>query len=108
MADLAAIALPASVLAGQAAGAPATPAELAKRGQIAKTAQDFEASFLSVMLQTMFQGVKQQEPFGGGQGEEMFKSFMSEAMAKQMAKQGGIGLSKSVQAEMLKMQGLSQ
>jgi flagellar protein FlgJ len=108
MADLAAIALPASVLAGQAAGAPPTAAELAKRGQIAKTAQDFEASFLSVMLQSMFQGVKQQEPFGGGQGEEMFKSFMSEAMAKQMAKAGGIGLSKAVQAEMLKMQGLSQ
>ena len=108
MADLAAIALPASVLAGQAAGAPPTAAELAKRGQIAKTAQDFEASFLSVMLQSMFQGVKQQEPFGGGQGEEMFKSFMSEAMAKQMAKAGGIGLSKSVQAEMLKMQSLSQ
>ena len=108
MADLVAIALPASVLAGQAAGAPPTAAELAKRGQIAKTAQDFEASFLSVMLQSMFQGVKQQEPFGGGQGEEMFKSFMSEAMAKQMAKAGGIGLSKSVQAEMLKMQGLSQ
>jgi Rod binding domain-containing protein len=106
MADLAAIALPASVLAGQAAGAPPSAAELAKRGQIAKTAQDFEASFLSVMLQTMFQGVKQQEPFGGGEGEEMFKSFMSEAMAKQMAKAGGIGLSKSVQAEMLKMQGL--
>ena len=108
MADLVAIALPASVLAGQAAGAPPTAAELAKRGQIAKTAQDFEASFLSVMLQSMFQGVKQQEPFGGGQGEEMFKSFMSEAMAKQMAKAGGIGLSKSVQAEMLKMQSLSQ
>ena len=54
----------------------------------------------------MMQGIKQQEPFGGGQGEEMFKSFMAEAMAKQMAKQGGIGLSSSVQAEMLKMQGL--
>ena len=108
MADLAALALPASVLAGQATAAPPTAAELAKRGQIAKTAQDFEASFLSVMLQSMFQGVKQQEPFGGGQGEEMFKSFMSEAMAKQMAKAGGIGLSKSVQAEMLKMQSLSQ
>ena len=108
MADLVAIALPASVLAGQAAGAPPTAAELAKRGQIAKTAQDFEASFLSVMLQSMFQGVKQQEPFGGGQGQEMFKAVMSEAMAKQMAKAGGIGLSKSVQAEMLKMQGLSQ
>lgn len=106
MADLTAVSAPLSVLAGQGAAAPQTAAEMAKRGQIAKTAQDFEASFLTVMLQTMFQGVKQQEPFGGGEGEDMFKSFMSEAMAKQMAKAGGIGLSQSVQAEMLKMQGL--
>ena len=108
MADLAAIALPASVLAGQAAGAPPTAAELAKRGQIAKTAQDFEASFLSVMLQSMFQGVKQQEPFGGGQGEEMFKSFFTDAVAKQVTKSGGIGLSATVEREMLKMQGLQE
>ena len=107
MADLTALSMPTSILAGQAAGAPPTAAELAKRGQIAKTAKDFEASFLSVMLQEMFKGVKQSEPFGGGQGEEMFKSFMSEAMAKQMANQGGVGLAKTVQAEMLKMQGLS-
>lgn len=106
MADLTAVSAPLSVLTGQGAAAPQTAAEMAKRGQIAKTAQDFEASFLTVMLQTMFQGVKQQEPFGGGEGEDMFKSFMSEAMAKQMAKAGGIGLSQSVQAEMLKMQGL--
>ena len=102
-----AVALPVSVLTGQAAAAPSA-ADMAKRGQIAKTAQDFEASFLSVMLQTMFQGVEQEAPFGGGQGEDMFKSFMAEAMAKQMAKSGGVGLASSVQAEMLKLQGLTQ
>lgn len=106
MAAIAPIAAPLSALTAQAA-VPPTAEQLAKRGQIAKTAQDFEASFLSVMLQSMFEGVKQQEPFGGGQGEDMFKSFMSEAMAKQMARTGGVGLAKSVQNEMLKMQGLS-
>jgi Rod binding domain-containing protein len=105
--DLSAIAAPLSILTGQGAAAPQTAAQMAKRGQIAKTAQDFEASFLSVMLQSMFQGVKQDAPFGGGDGEDMFKSFMSEAMAKQMAKAGGIGLARSVQGEMLKLQGLS-
>ena len=104
MADLVAIALPASVLAGQAAGAPPTAAELAKRGQIAKTAQDFEASFLSVMLQSMFQGVKQQEPFGGGQGEEMFRSMMVDQYAKGLTARGGFGLAASMQAELLKHQ----
>ena len=102
---LSAIAVPVSALTGQ--GAAPTAAELAKRGQIADTAQKFEASFLSVMLNSMFEGVKQDEPFSGGQGEDMFKSFMSEAMAKQMTKAGGVGLASSVQREMLKLQGLN-
>lgn len=82
--------------------------EAAKRASIAKTAKDFEASFLSVMLGQMFQGVNQPAPFGGGAGEDAFKSFMSDAMARQVVKAGGIGVSASVQREMLKLQGLSE
>ncbi|WP_374571099.1 rod-binding protein [Phenylobacterium sp.] len=80
--------------------------EAAKRAQIKQTAQKFEASFLSSMLQQMFQDVKVSEPFGGGQGEQMFQSFMTDAIAKQMAKAGGIGLADQVGREMLKLQGL--
>jgi Rod binding domain-containing protein len=81
-------------------------AELAKRGQIKQTAQKFEATFLSSMMQEMFEGVEVSAPFGGGDGEKMFKSFLTEAMAKQMSKAGGIGIAAQVQREMLKMQGL--
>ncbi|WP_421737048.1 rod-binding protein [Caulobacter sp.] len=84
----------------------ASTKELAKRGQIKETAQKFEASFLSVMMQTMFEGVKTSEPFGGGQGEEMFKSLLTESMAKEVTKAGGVGLANTVQREMLKLQGL--
>lgn len=84
-----------------------TAAELAKRGQIKKTAQDFETQFLGVMLQQMFQGVgDDQGLFGGGPGEQMFKSFLTDAMAKQMSRSGGIGIADAVGREMLKMQGL--
>ena len=101
------ISTPVSLLSGAGAH-PATAAELAKRGNIAKTAQNFESSFLSSMLQTMFQGVSGGEaPFSGGPAEDMWKSFMAEAMAKQMTKAGGIGVSKAVTHEMLKMQGLT-
>jgi peptidoglycan hydrolase FlgJ len=93
-----------SVLAGNPA---ASTAELAKRGEIRKTAEKFEASFLSSMMQSMFEGVKTSEPFGGGQGEDMFRSLLTEAMAKQVVKGGGIGVADSVQREMLKLQGLS-
>jgi Rod binding domain-containing protein len=81
-------------------------AELAKRGQIKQTAQNFEASFLSIMTQQMFEGVDVSPPFGGGQGEEMFRSFLTDAFAKQAAKAGGIGIADEVGREMLKMQGL--
>ncbi len=78
----------------------------AKRGEIRATAQKFEEQFLSIMLQQMFEGVNTAAPFGGGPGEQMFKSFMTEAMAKQMTRGGGIGLADTVNREMLKLQGL--
>jgi Rod binding domain-containing protein len=84
-----------------------TGSEAAKRAAIKKTAEDFEASFLSNALGLMFEGVDVSKPFGGGEGEQAFKSFLNEAMAKQIVKKGGIGVAASVQREMLKMQGLS-
>jgi Rod binding domain-containing protein len=89
-----------------AAPAAASAAELARRGQIHATAQKFEASFLTSMLQTMFQNVSTAPPFGGGPGEDMWKSFLAEAMAKDMARRGGVGVAASVEREMLKLQGL--
>ena len=82
-------------------------AELAKRGEIKDTARKFESQFLSIMLQQMFEGVKASAPFGGGPGEDMFKSFMTDAMAKKMTDHGGIGIANSVSREMLKLQGLT-
>ena len=105
MTDLTAAAIPLSTLK-PAALPPPTPAQLASRAQIHKTAQAFESQFLSQMLGTMFEGVTTSAPFGGGQGEEAFKSFLMDAFAKQMTKAGGVGITASVQREMLKMQGL--
>lgn len=85
-----------------------TAKDAAARKKIAETAKTFEASFLSVMMQQMFEGVKTSEPFGGGNGEEMFKSMMTDAMSKEVTKAGGVGLSSVIQREMLKMQGLKE
>lgn len=79
----------------------------AVRARIDVAARDFEASFLSVMLGQMFQGLGAEAPFNGGPGEAAFKSFLTEAMAKQVTKAGGVGLSDRVAREMLKLQGLS-
>jgi len=103
--SMAAVAAPPLDTVGQTA---ASTAELLKRGKIRETAQKFEASFLSVMMQSMTAGMKTPEIGGGGAGEDMFKSLLSEEMAKQVAKAGGIGVAAAVQKEMLKMQGLKE
>ncbi|MDR3507824.1 MAG: rod-binding protein [Caulobacteraceae bacterium] len=84
-----------------------TIAETEKRAAIHKTAVNFEASFLTSMLSQMFEGVETDAPFGGGAGEAAYKSFLTEGYAKQLAKSGGVGVSKAVERQMLKMQGLS-
>ena len=81
----------------------ATPAQRARADRMS---QSFEASFLSSMLGSMFEGAEISAPFGGGEGEAAFRSFLTDAMAKSMAKHGGVGLAKSVSQEMLKLQGL--
>ena len=58
------------------------------------------------MFQHMFQGLDANGPFGGGAGEEMFRSVMTEALGKQVVKAGGIGLADTVQRVILKLQGL--
>jgi flagellar protein FlgJ len=78
-----------------------------QRSKIHGAAQKFEASFLSLMMQQMMQGVGGADAtFGGGQGEDMFKSFMADAIAKQVSQKGGIGMADTVSREMLKVQGL--
>jgi len=76
----------------------------AQRERMRKTAEDFEASFLSQMLKPMFEGLKTDGPFGGGEAESTWRSFLIDAMAKQTVNAGGIGLADTVMAEMIKMQ----
>ena len=80
----------------------------APTARMRETAEAFEASFLAQMLKPMFEGLKTDGMFGGGQGEETWRSFMIEAMAKQTVQAGGIGLADQVVAQMLRMQEQSQ
>ena len=68
------------------------------------TAEQFEASFLSQMLKPMFEGIETDGPFGGGEAEGTWRSFMIDAMAKQTVRAGGIGLADTVVSEMIRMQ----
>ncbi len=60
-----------------------------------EAAQDLEASFLAEMLKSAGFG-KPRDAYGGGVGEEQFGSFLRQEQAKEMVKQGGIGLAESL------------
>ena len=69
-----------------------------------KLGLDFETMCLSNLISPMFEGIKTDGPFGGGQGEEAMRSFYIDAMAKGMAQRGGVGISDMMQKQLLKLQ----
>jgi Rod binding domain-containing protein len=70
----------------------------------AKLGLDFETMCLTNLLSPMFEGLQTDGPFGGGHAEETMRSFYVGAMASQMAKRGGIGISDMMQSQLLKLQ----
>jgi flagellar protein FlgJ len=70
------------------------------------TAKQFEAMFMTQMLNHMFTGLEQGDGvFGGGQAEAMFRPMLMEEYGKMIANRGnGIGLADQVARVMLKQQ----
>ncbi len=69
-----------------------------------KAAEDFEAFFLAQFIDRMFQDLPTDGMFGGGQGEKVFRSLLSQEYGKVMARTGGVGIADSVYREILKHQ----
>lgn len=93
------------LLSGAGKASPALTDKKAKDLERANlAAQDFEAVYLSEMLKPMFETVEVDDMFGGGKGEEIFRGFLVQEMGKSIARQGGVGLSDQVKAELLKIQ----
>lgn len=93
----------AQLQAGQSAlAAPAAAGR--NEAQVARAAKEFEGMFLAQMLKPIFEGLKTDGPFGGGQAEQTYRGLLVEEYGKAMAEAGGIGLADHVAREMLKMQ----
>jgi len=84
------------------------PQATANAAAAKKAAVEFEGVFLSQMLGQMFEGISTDGPFGGGQGEAMFRSLMLDEYGKQIAAQGGLGLTSAITSELLKTQEVRQ
>lgn len=87
-----------------------TPPSVPKAGRnasperIADAAKQFESTMISSLLQPMFNSLSTDGPFGGGEAESTFRSFLVDAIAKKVEKAGGLHLSSAIQQEMIRMQ----
>ena len=68
---------------------------------IRKAAEEFEAVFVSRMLAPMFETLETDTMFGGGPGEDIYRSMMVEEYGKVIARSGGIGIADAVARELL-------
>jgi Rod binding domain-containing protein len=72
--------------------------------KIKLVSEDFESVFLSNMLEEMFAGVGEDDPFGNSEGAEAWRSIRTEEFARVIARSGGIGLAEHVQRHLIALQ----
>jgi peptidoglycan hydrolase FlgJ len=73
-----------------------------------ETAESFEAHFLATFVESMFSGIKADGPFGGGQGETVFRSMLNQEYGAAISRSGGVGIADAVFSEILRIQEASQ
>jgi len=93
-----------TVSLAQMAPQAAAPKPTASEAKADWAAKEYESIFVSQFLGSMFSGIQTDSLTGGGQGEEMFRSFMLDEYGKKIAGQGGFGLAKAVTRELLTTQ----
>ena len=80
---------------------PMTPQKMAAARTAAK---NFEAFFVTSMLESMYAGMKPDSTFGGGNGEQMYRSLLNQEYGKEIAQQGSLGISDRILSEMIRLQ----
>ena len=77
----------------------------AAQGKLRRTAEDFTSVALNELLKPIFDTADTSDgPFGGGAAEQAFKPMMVAEIAKNIARNGGLGLAEPVLQQMLRLQ----
>lgn len=72
--------------------------------KVEASAKDFEALFISQMVEQMFGESSGESAFGSGESDEVYKSLMVQEYGKMITRSGGIGIADYVKRELLKQQ----
>jgi flagellar protein FlgJ len=89
------------------ASAPARHQPQPNAALVAK-AKELEGVFLNTLTSQMFSSIKTDGMFGGGFGEETWRSMQSEQMADSIAQSGGVGLAADITRNLLDAQEAAQ
>ncbi|MGA0532198.1 rod-binding protein [Hansschlegelia sp. KR7-227] len=68
------------------------------------SAEDFEAVFLTQMMEQMFSGLGEEGPLSAGPAGGAYRSMLADQYGKTLAASGGIGLADHVRRELLALQ----
>ncbi len=67
-------------------------------------AQEFESFFIGQMMEHMMAGIETDPLFGGGHGEQMWRSMLNQEYGKELAKSNKLGIADHVMRGMLAAQ----
>ena len=73
-----------------------------------RTAQEFEAQALGALLAPRFEGRDTKGPFTGGSGEAQWRPMLVDAIAKDLAKAGGLGIADAVLREITRLRAAAE
>ena len=88
-------------LEAYAAAAKAKPGS--REAKARSAAEGFESTFLQNMLDNLVSGVGEEGPLGGGKSGP-WRGFLTDEMARSMAKTSSIGIAPQVYREMMRIQ----
>lgn len=91
--------------AASAATAPTYGLPAGAASKIDASAQDFEAVFITQMIQQMFTGMGDEGPLGDGDAGSAYRSMLADEYGKNIAAAGGIGIADHVRRELIALQG---
>jgi Rod binding domain-containing protein len=75
--------------------------DAAKQEKVRETAKEFEAFFIGQMMEHMMAGIEPNATFGGGHGEQMWRSMLNQEYGKELAKSNKLGIADHVMRGML-------
>lgn len=76
--------------------------------KLRQQAEELEGVFLNLLTKEMFATAKSDNGFGGGFGEDTWRSMQSEQLANIMAQNGGLGIADQILGDMIAIQEANQ